>query len=80
VAAYARVSSDKQEKEQTIDSQVDALRRPELTKRPFGTHKRTKLEHGCWKFRRTGHFGPFWRLVVRRPGAGKQVMLLKNPE
>ena len=27
VAAYARVSSDKQEKEQTIDSQVDALRR-----------------------------------------------------
>jgi predicted site-specific integrase-resolvase len=27
VAGYARVSSDKQEKEQTIDSQVDALRR-----------------------------------------------------
>ena len=27
VAAYARASSDKQEKEQTIDSQVDALRR-----------------------------------------------------
>src|SRR5215211_718735 len=27
VAAYARVSSDKQEKEQTIDSQIDALRR-----------------------------------------------------
>src|SRR3954467_8263656 len=27
VAAYARVSSDKQEKKQTIDSQVDALRR-----------------------------------------------------
>src|SRR3982751_5321934 len=27
VAPYARVSSDKQEKEQTIDSQVDALRR-----------------------------------------------------
>src|ERR671939_581402 len=26
VAAYARVSSDKQEKEQSIDSQVDALR------------------------------------------------------
>jgi len=27
VAAYARVSSDRQDKEQTIDSQVDALRR-----------------------------------------------------
>ena len=27
VAAYARVSSDRQDKEQTIDSQIDALRR-----------------------------------------------------
>ena len=27
VAAYARVSSDRQEKEQTMDSQIDALRR-----------------------------------------------------
>ncbi len=41
VAAYARVSSDKQEKEQTIDSQIEALRRVaeergwQLGHRPF---------------------------------------------
>ena len=48
--------------------------RPELTKRPFCTHKRTKLEHGWRKSKRTGCFGRLGGLVLCWTDDVKQVI------
>jgi hypothetical protein len=47
-AAYARVSSDRQEKDQTIDSQLDALHRGERREVGFFRTLRGRLGAGFW--------------------------------